>query len=739
MLSATNLASISLITPAIIMKKIFYALFTCLTIAPSCVQAQHQLAPNVRKYLLNNPPQGRAATQQPPQMLSAYICTTGDNEQETLDALKAKGIRIGLHLEHLLTAQIPENRIGELAQLPGIRYVQLASATTAMMDKARVETSVDQLHDGSELGMPYSGKDVVIGIVDAGFDYTHPNFRTADGKELRIRRVWEQDNTAGTPPEGFAYGAEYTTPEAITRASYDIENNSHGTHVAGIAAGACHDNPWYGVAGDAELVLVSKGQQTLDNVNISDAVAYIYRYAQSVGKPCVVNLSLGMQTGPHDGTSLFDQVTDRLQGPGCLLVGSAGNFHGYPLHIGKNFEGADSAPLRTMIDFREKPSARNVGGEIDIWGEPGMKYDVQVVMHYYSKGENVCESAVIDASRQEGNSHIFEISKNGTGKVIITTEINPFNHKPHTLISLEVSSIRNRNALGIIITPKSAGEVHLWADHSHVSLTDNGCEGWTKGDGERTLAEIGGTGKNIISVGAYTTRNVYQPAGSSREEQTGEKLHDIASFSSTGPALDGRMKPDVTAPGTYIISSLNSHDNSSMIPVAGTIEGTAYRYGYMQGTSMAAPFVTGVVATWLQAYPTLSPDGLRQLLKSSARQDDFTQHAASAPNGTWGYGKIDAYAGIKQLLAATGIELQPAEQAVSLHRYSNGFSLLFAHANEEVSVALFNAAGKCCQKKDIGKIEAGLEYSMNTDGLPHGVYLIQVRGKRNMSCFKIVR
>ena len=718
------------------MKKIFYTLCAGLLLSAPQLMAQSKLAPNAQHFLKAE--QMRQSRNAQSQLLDAYISVDG---QADIAALEKLGIRVNLDLGDILTAQIPLPQVEALADFPWVKYVQLAATPKQMMDKSRAITGVDKIHQGIGLKGAFTGKDVVIGVIDAGFDYTHPTFFTPDGKTLRIKRVWEQSNTTGIHPEGFSYGAEYTTQDDIVKASYDIGPNSHGTHVAGIAAGGYKGNDWYGVATDADIVLVSKGDVTPNNVNISDAIAYIYRYAESVGKPCVINMSLGMEIGPHDGTSLFDQVSDRLQGPGKVLVGSAGNFHAFPLHASKRFSGADDTPLQTMVDFKSKPTTQNMGGEIDIWGEKGMKYDVQVVMYYYTQDKIVDSSEVMDASKAEGATQTYEIGKNGTGKVMITTEVNPYNGKPHTLISLQVSNVRNRNAVGIIVTPKSAGEVHMWSDNSYVNLTDNECPGWTKGNGDYTLVEIGGTGKNIISVGAYTVRNKYTPMDSQREETLNETVGEIASFSSTGPAIDGRTKPEITAPGTFMISSVNSHDGSlgTHTPLAGGIEGTNYCWGYMQGTSMAAPFVAGTVATWLQANPDLTPANLREILKATAVKDDFTGRLDQPSEGTWGYGKIDAYEGLKYTLTMNGVENVVTDNWVDLYRDDSKSALLFAQSAAKVQVSIFDAAGKCCDSVELQQVDRGHEYALPLSHLPAGIYLVKVASASQAKAFKVVK
>ncbi len=130
-------------------------------------------------------------------------------------------------------------------------------------------------------------------------------------------------------------------------ARVDTEGEYHGSHVAGIATGADKKSGYHGVAPDADIVFVSFGQNSVD---IPNAVKYIFDYAESVGKPCVINMSLGSHMGPHDGTSTIDRFFDSVVGPGRILVGAAGNEGGKRLHVHKTFT-EDDKTLKTILGF----------------------------------------------------------------------------------------------------------------------------------------------------------------------------------------------------------------------------------------------------------------------------------------------------------------------------------------------------------------------------------------------------
>lgn len=670
------------------------------------------------------------------QVFDAYIYV---KDASTVEAIRALDIKVGLELGNLVTARVPLSKLNYLCGLDGVSYIEFGTEANPMMDKARAATYADAMMDGIDgLEHGYKGKGVVVGIVDTGFDYTHPNFYDASREQLRIRKVWEQStenaSIAGAEkPANFSYGTEFDTPEEILAAATDLQNNSHGTHVAGIAAGAdvTDANPYYGIAGEADIVLVSRKAGDGSNVNISDAIAYIYEYADEVGKPCVVNLSLGTQIGPHDGSSSFDQIADKMQGEGRLLIGSVGNFGAKKLHVGSTGE----EPVKTFVHFMEAPSNSNVGGDVDIWGEEGAAFTLQLLIVNKNTNEIVSASENYPVT-SEGGTYTFEPASPTRGKVVVTTEINPLNGKPHALVTSGITSMRSSYALGIIVTPTQKGTVHLWADGNKVLLTNEGLEGWADGTTACTLAEIGGTGKRIVSVGAFVTSH------GTGQQFPADEIGAIASFSSQGPTADGRMKPDVTAPGSYIAASLSSY----FTPTTGTVASDlvwnerTYQYGYMEGTSMASPFVAGIVAAWLQAYPKMTPEDLRTVLQTTATVGEYTK-ASSENENVWGYGKINALEGLKKVLelaSQSGIESEYVSEPGFIVSLSEGWKYIPSSSVSSLSFTLSDVSGNVVMSNDCGSLYAGDEIFLPAQGLVHGLYLLRVVCDGTVHSFKLL-
>ncbi len=672
--------------------------------------------------------------------VSAYIHLFPHADIRILEEL---GVKTGICLPEIITAQVPVGKLEEIARLKDVKYVQIGTPVRPLMDQARSLTSVDKVQNGEGLDMPLYGKDVVVGIIDGGFEYGHPNFYNADRTELRVKRVWDQSKK-GKAPEGFSYGVEYKTTEEILNAQYDI-SSAHGTHVAGIAAGAdkADGNTYYGVAGEADLVFVSykniKSVSVGDLVEVSDAIKYIYDYAESVGKPCVINMSLGSHEGPHDGTSSFDIIADQLQGRGRLLCGAAGNDGDKTVHWSGTIQPGSTEPLKTFI----MNSATMV--DVAIWGEQGM--DLKLVPYVYSTSQKkyIMTGDTIDVSSPKGFEKEYASRIGIQGSIYVSTELNPVNNKPHAYIAVTVQMAQRNNYAGFALFSSTGGTVHAWAVNANCSFVDGEQEGWTAGDKNYTLNEIGGTGKRLISVGAYVSKNTFTLLDGSVKTDDTMVLGKLAPFSSFGPTPDGRVKPDISAPGSYIASSVPGSEYVKSSNIVKEIEwnGKKYLYGMMKGTSMATPVVTGIVATWLQTNPRLSPEDIRTILDNTAIQDEFTETIPVGGNNSWGRGKIDAWKGVKEaLVLKAGIEdtqesSLPAVCVWSSAAGSQTIRALFTTADSNVRISVYTISGEKVYGQTIGTVEAAQEVAV-TVPTGKGAYILRIEGDKNTGNYKTV-
>lgn len=720
-------------------KSYIYIIGATMLLAPASALAQASLSPRTAiavasPTLLKAPAAQAAAVGAASSQLSAYV---------TIDPARTSWQQLGVtpiaENAGTATVRLTLDALRRLAKQQGVEYIQITSGATQMLNLARQEAGTDQIHKGTDLPQAYTGEGVVVGVVDAGFDYMHAAFRRPADGALRIKRVWEQSATTldgASAPAKYGYGIELNTPELIEKAQGDSDSNSHGTHVAAIAAGsdAYKDGAYVGNAPDADIVLVALDLNASTNADISNAVQYIFDYADEVGKPCVVNLSLGNQDGPHDGTSTFDTMTDAMQGPGRLIVGAAGNHRTDAFHIDHTFATADATPLRTFVKYKVAPSNSVSGGTIEIWGEKGVDFTVDIAAYSTFNKKDARSTTVYPA---EGVTDV-DFGKYATGTWKVASEVSPLNGKPHVVLTSALTSIRNNYAIALTVTPKTAGRVNIWSDNTYLALESRDIEGFSAPDAaSSTLCEIGGTGKRILTVGSYTTRNEYTTNGG-QQATLQETVGDLSSFSSYGPTVDGRMKPNITAPGCFIISAVSNNDASGNLMYAEYNEnfGRYNQYGYMQGTSMASPFVAGIVATWLQAYPQLTPEQLHEIVQNTARKDSFT---ATAPDSNWGYGKINALDGLRQCIEKqeTGCVsvAMPFDGTV---RIADGNILLGFARDTQATLGITSMTGSTLFSKQLGKRSAGETLSVAVPQLPKGVYLLSVKTPTATKTFKFV-
>ena len=711
-------------------RNIFLAL--SLALASGTAFAQ-KLSPNAEILLLNKGDKSMAKAYGNSVLadsVEAFVRVKDAKAAEDINGLGA--VVLSKISDRLITALIPFNALRQVAELENVEYVQAATKVKLLMDKARADANVDKIGSDESLSQ-YTGKGVVVGIVDNGFEYGHIDFYNADGSEYRIKRVWDQNARLGASkyPDGFSYGVEYTTEKEILAKRYDMTDTYHGTHVTGIAAGGDTSKPYHGVAPEADIVLVST---SMTNRGIVDGVKYIFNYAKSVGKPCVVNLSLGGHIGPHDGTSDTDEAFDEMTGPGRIIVGAAGNEGGDKLHASKVLTESDNQ-LKTMIGYA---SAYEPYGYLDVWGSKGKAMKLKCVVTD-NNGNVKWESD--EYSSESATSRTININQDesGTsGRFSVSIETNPNNNRPHALLSYQQSGSTTARKLAIIATGEAGDTLSVW--NNTGTLTNNRRPKWTDGDTKYTVGEIGGTGNSVISAGSYNTKLSWTDAngGSYSYYSALGQLHGKSSFSSMGPTLDGRVKPDVAAPGAVIVSAgskyYQGYENGTIVDNSrSAIDNKQYYYVTSVGTSMASPFVTGTVALWLQANPNLTPAEVRNIIAQSSRSDTYT--SSKLPDNKWGAGKIDAYEGLLLATQPTGInDTQTSEQLfrLSTDPSDNSITVQFAENSGSAKLAVYNSTGMKIAEKEIN----GSGDKLVLGAVVHGVYVLKVTNGSASQTFK---
>jgi minor extracellular serine protease Vpr len=553
------------------------------------------------------------------------------------------GAKVSLAKSNIITAYVPIDQIKNVLFIPSIQFVETAIPVKQNLDQARKFTNVNQVNSGIQLPKGYTGKNVLIGIIDKGFDFGHPAFYDSLGN-YRVYSIWDQKKKNGISPSGFNYGSEEIIKDDIISIETDNYIESHGTHVAGITSGANWSTTQNhkGIAYNSNLVFVACDLS--NNLNILNGIKYIYGKGLELLLPTVVNISLGSHIGPHDGTSLFDAACDELLDNGknnqLAIVGAAGNEGNNNLHLYKDFTSTDTS-VYSFVNFRGDRE-----GYVDIWANKSNNLTLRVGI--FNTRLNKFEFISQRLSTFDNlNSYVIKGLYGEDMFSVSTRSSEKINGKGHIFIAIDANKVINSDYKIVINLIASDMAFHAWGyNGSNVYFDDANLfyGDLIKGNSDFSVSEIGGTANSIITVGAYNSGN------------TSETIGDKASFSSYGPTVDGRLKPNITAPGNRIASSVNSFDQNYnqgggyYNDVVNTYNylGRKYNYALMEGTSMSSPVVAGIVALWKEACPLISTNQIKTVLSNTAIKDQFTGNVA---NKYWGHGKIDAYAGIKYILA----------------------------------------------------------------------------------------
>ncbi|MEE8105937.1 MAG: S8 family serine peptidase [Planctomycetota bacterium] len=488
------------------------------------------------------------------------------------------------------------------------------------------------------------GKGVVIGIIDVnGFDFAHEDFREAGG--TRFLRIWDQGGRARKSPRSFGYGAEFEkkhldaaikSEASLHIAAHEIERqsqiarSSHGTHVASIAAGnrgVCRKAKIVGVLIDLPDSETDRRRSFYDSTRVIHAVEYILRVAAKEGLPASINISLGTNGHAHDGSSAASRWMDGLLSvPGRAITVAAGNAGqeaperpgdwGYVLG---RIHSSGRIPLAgSSSDLEWQVVGNGISdlseNELEIWYSPRDSFEVQIKppgapwTKWVQPGQFLENSPLPDGSR---------IS-------IYNERYHPSNGDNHIAIYLSplFSSTRVKG-----VRPG------MWVVRIRGIEVKNGVfHAWIERDDPRRLGPIGGRMGWLFPSFFSKWSNVDSHSISSMG--CGERILSVANLtdsgarvnvtSSQGPTRDGRTKPEVAANGTDVVAANGFDPDAKWIP--------------MTGTSMASPYVAGVVGLMLTLNPTLTAAQIRGILRRTATP-------LPGSTGSWdnaaGFGAID--------------------------------------------------------------------------------------------------
>ena len=617
-------------------------------------------------------------------LLTAFVRIDGN----AAEVLRQYGCKELARVGDISIAAIPLSKLGALSCGRQVKRIETGRRCSIQMDTTRLVVNAEKVYTGEGLPQSYTGRGVVVGVQDIGFDLTHPNFYSADMSQYRIKALWDQlsRDTIGST---LYVGRDYVGRDALLELEHPIdgETQTHGTHTAGIAAGSGAEgngavSPYRGMACDADLVLVDNAA---DNASLIDSrdyykftyatdalgFKYIFDYAERMHQPCVINFSEGSSQDFHGYDQLYYELLAKLIGPGRIIVSSAGN------------DGARNSYIHKNIG-KERAGAFIMGNEKRFSCTAKSKQTFTFRVSVY---DNVASPQIVDISTvnvcNAQDSLLTDSLLVGGKKYIWRVLAYPNSYDTsETAYDFQLSSpskLGDSPQVSLQVMGRDADiELYRMSGYMFPHSLDPVLDA---GDCRYTIFSPSSS-PDVICVGSTSYRTQFvNYLGEKKVYDSGQK-GIRSSFSAMGPTLDGRIKPDVMAPGQNIISSYSTFFINNPKNVNASVKsdvrhfeynGRTYAWNANAGTSMSAPVVTGAIALWLQADPTLTPaDCLEIFAKTCSHYDT----SLSYPNNLYGYGQIDVAAGLREVLRRKALGINTIGQKKVSEQYDNRIYLL---------------------------------------------------------------
>lgn len=557
----------------------------------------------------------------------------------------------------IASISLPLNKVYKLAATPGILRIEGLYGTGQLMDDMTlVNANVTPVHEGyAPLSQAYDGSGVVMAVLDDGIDFTHPDFKNADGT-TRIKYLWDQTATSGgSLPEPYEYGQEWDASAIDAGQCTHIEpynNFGHGSNVAGIAAGnGLAINNFEGIAPATDIisVAVDMGENFLNNV--VDATQYAFSKAAIMGKPCVINASIGTYSGSHDGYDLAAQMIDNLvsQQTGRSFVCAAGNAGNIPFHLGYEaqqdsaftwltYNGAISeVAYEWWIDKSEASNFNfSIGADasspVEFLGRT--PYYNLLTSFNFSSGSDIIKDTLWNGATRIGTITLiaYEFDSAYSCDVIIHPDVTSYYWR-----FITNGSGRFDLWSGAAVT----GTSDIVSSNLPSSLDFPDITRYHLPNTEQTIVSSFTCSDKVITVANYINRTQYIDYYADLIMYPADTTGKLAVTSSFGPTRDGRIKPDVAAPGNRTLSTSALWEANILILSQPYKVALGGMHNVNGGTSMASPVVAGIAALYLQKKPGATYQEIKDAIIHSCKEDNFTGY--NLPDDKWGFGKVDAF------------------------------------------------------------------------------------------------
>lgn len=595
-------------------------------------------------------------------------------------------------------------------------------------DSTRLYQNIDSVLNGyAPLIDSFTGKGIIIGYVDTGLDYNHGDFLNDDGS-TRVLRYWDQSlpiDANRTPPK-YGYGQVWDSNDIDNGVCTSMDNSAHGTTVTGTGSGNGKANGKFkGVAPDSDIIIVET-DFSLPNwtLTVADAIDYVFTVADSLGKPAIVNTSVGDYLGSHDGTDPASHVIDSLlnEKPGRIVVAAAGNSGTIGKYHVKGIVNSDTS--FTWFEVNNSSAFGNPAVYFDLWADTANFKNV-----YFAMGADVQTPNF----EFRGRTQFYNI-QNIIGMQEDSIMNNGNKLSPVEFYAEEINGVYHLEVL--LNNPDSSnylyrfmtygsGVYDAWGGSAFgiSAIKSTGLPSATTNpdiifyhlpDTLSTIVSSWTCSPNVVTVGNYNNKKDYIDVNGNPYVFPNLIPGDLAPSSSKGPTRTGVIKPDVVATGDGSISSCPewlylANPTSTTLALGG-------KHARNGGTSMASPVIAGIAALYLEKCPNSTYNDFKTDLLNNAFQDNFT---GTTPNYAFGYGKVDAFKLLNAtnfnvtllgdtLICETPVEFITAENNFSAYEWSTGASSnsILVNDTDTISVTVENARG-CKAKSDTIRVIKG--------------------------------
>jgi hypothetical protein len=579
------------------------------------------------------------------------------------------------------------------------------SLPKALNDSTLIKQYVKPVHEGSGgLQRSFTGKDVIVAYVDQGLDYTHPDFIDVNG-QTRVLYYWDHTLPfdAIRTPQPYGYGQVWTAADIQSgNCGSSEESSAHGTSVTGAgSANGLANGKNKGMAPDSKIIVIETNFNLQNwTLTVADAIDFVFKKADELGLPAVVNLSVGSYLGSHDGDDPAAELIENLldEHGGRVVVCAAGNSGAW----GKYHVHDDVTADTSFVWIQPNPGSQ-LGPNtcyLDVWtdqAQAGWSYAFGANLtsgSYAERAETVYRNAPTATS-----SVIYDTLYNGTNR-IATIEIYPevFGNQVH--LEIYFSNV-DSTSYNFSFKTTGSGSYDGWSGSVAMALNNMETTNlpaaavypdiihYNMPDTLQTIVSSWNCSEKVVTVGNIRNRQGHVDKNGNNYLPNPPNYTNVGQLtpaSSKGPTRKGHIKPDVAACGDVSLSAgpfwlLSDPGFNSVID----IDGMHVRNG---GTSMASPVVAGIAALYLEKCSNATYQDFMDALHATAYTDAYT---GVVPNNAYGYGKAHAL----NLLLLSNFNVNtvcptafcPGDSAISTASISN-YTIEWMNGDTTLNIAL---------------------------------------------------